>query len=84
MTYKTRKLFNASTNKRELWESICIVNGELHCQTNDSYMPWTIGDDGEYGSGAGYITADESKAISDWLLSEGGELGENVLIWISW
>ncbi len=94
MTYKTKKIFDPNTLRNNdvvsnndycvVWESICIVNGELHCQGNDSYMPWQINSDEKFGSGAGYITENESKAISQWLLSEGGEPDENVLIWVSW
>jgi len=85
VSYKTKKIFDANTpNANDVWKPICIVNSELHCNQNDSYMPWQIGNDGKFGSGGGHITEDESKAISDWLLSEGGEADENVLIWISW
>ena len=68
----------------ETWESLCIIAGERHGLPNDSHLSWTVGEDQEDQPSGGYLTREQELAIDKWCLDEGAEMGETILIWISW
>lgn len=66
------------------WQAVCVVAGALHGLPNDSHLEWTVGRPEDECPGGGYITREEELAIDKWCLDEGAEMGETILIWISW
>ena len=74
MNYQIMKVFNPLRAPRPVFETASLE------QRNDSYAGWTIGS--EY-CGCGESMEDR-KAVDGWLIENGAEDGEEVLLWISW
>jgi len=68
-TYVTKKVFEGSDAPRNVWETVSLE------QPNDSYRGWTVGY--KYHD-------DDEKLVDAWLLSNGAQDEENVLISICW
>ncbi len=76
------KVFCAGDSpRRKIWETICLVAGELYGLGNDSYCPWSIGADA-----GGYAPIEDVKEVDAWLLKQDPSLTteEEILIFISW
>jgi len=68
------KVFNPLRAPRPVFEVVSLE------QANDSYASWVVGS--EYcGKGE---TVEERKAVDKWLIENGAEKDEDVLLWISW
>jgi len=74
MKYTMMKVFNPLRAPRPVFEVVSLE------QRNDSYASWTIGS--EYSSCG--ETAEEREAVDQWLIENGAEKEEKVLLWISW
>lgn len=90
MTYKTMKVFDTCGRgdgrmPQDAYEVAGILNSELHNNGNDSYFPFEIvakPDEKEHGYG--YVTTKELQLLTDWLIEQGAEIGETVLINLWW
>jgi hypothetical protein len=67
-------------------DTVLLLGGELHNLGNDAYYPWRTGRDkydDQWPTG-GYVSQDDYAAVVNWLLENGAEPDEEVLIWVSW
>jgi hypothetical protein len=74
---RTMLVFSLSELPEPLQDDIRKVATEGFGMPDDSYLSWVIGREGE---GAEYITARQVRVIHKFLLKNGGELGQEVLI----
>ena len=88
MTFKMMKVIDSqrpSRMPRAVFEAACLLNGELHGNGNDSYMPFKIVEKpDEHKQGGGYLTENELSLLTHWLLTQGAEVGETVLLKVWW
>jgi len=80
--FKTTKVFSSYGPKAEaVWDDIHTLNCEFHCNGNDSLFFWEVGGQ---DPGGGYIDRPAEEAINKWLIGEGADPNEEVIIEHSW
>ena len=70
---------------QDVFEIVGILNSELHCNGNDSYFSFeVVANPDTDEQGGHYVTTKELCLLTDWLIEQGAEVGEDVLINCYW
>lgn len=80
---KTMKVFDPYDMPRELNEALQEFGSDCYGLPNDCYFRWSVRDDDD-DDGGGYISKENVQKINEWLIANGAEKGESVLIERSW
>ena len=88
MSFKTMKVFDSNRPVRmpqDVFNASSILSGDLHGNGNDSYYPFKIVENPTgKGEGASYLSDDEIKILTDWLIEQGAVVGETILVYNWW
>lgn len=70
---------------RAVFEIVGTLNCELHGNGNDSYFSFeVVANPDKDEQGGHYVTTEELCLLTDWLIEQGAEIGEDVLIKCWW
>lgn len=85
MAFTTKKQFDISGTKKEIFEASHKLACECHQTGNGGSYSFKIVENptGEI-EGFSYLSNKEVKALTDWLISEGAIIGDEVLICHWW
>lgn len=89
MTYITMKVFDTcrpvGNMPQDVYNVAGILNSELHGNGNDSYFPFEVVKNPDADEQGGhYVTTKELQLLTNWLIEQGAEVGETVLVNLWW
>ena len=88
MSFTTMKVIDSQRPVRmpqNVFVASSALSGDCYGNGNDSYYPFKIVENpkGEE-EGAGYLSDNEIKILTDWLIEQGAVMGETILVYNWW